>query len=528
MRKFTFWHTVLGRLLFLAIGVEALMLSLMVANSLRLLHDAMTNQARWQAAQIAPVLIAALKAPVAQQDYATVQAVLNESGKTEGVDYVVVTDKNGKQVGASGWQTGKQLPTPSTTFSLFDSSEKPRYNVEIAISQSGQSLGMLHFGLDLSHIVAARKTLLAQGLGIAALEIVFSSIILFLLGIWLTRHLVTLTNASREVAAGNLTPAPLPEGSDDIGQLGVAFNKMSQAIAERIRELTVAKEAAELSEKAKSESEERLQLVQDGSNDGIWDWDIQSGKIEINRRWAEMIGYAPDEIKRHVQSWVDLVHPDDLPGVQQALSAHLEGVTPLYETEHRVHAKNGEWVWILDRGKVVVYDQSGHPLRAAGTHTDISSRKRAVALLQQQTERLEIEIAERQRAQEDLAVKQLQLEAINCSLQQRVEAAITELRDKDQVMISQSRQAAMGEMIGNIAHQWRQPLNALAMVLGNISSSHHFDELTTEYLDQTVEKGNRLIQKMSTTINDFRNFSPIFSVLLLPLCISGKFSPIPS
>jgi signal transduction histidine kinase len=64
----------------------------------------------------------------------------------------------------------------------------------------------------------------------------------------------------------------------------------------------------------------------------------------------------------------------------------------------------------------------------------------------------------------------------------------------------------MGEMIGNIAHQWRQPLNALAMTLGNIVSAHQFNELTAEYLDKSVENGNRLIQKMSTTINDFRNF----------------------
>ncbi len=99
-----------------------------------------------------------------------------------------------------------------------------------------------------------------------------------------------------------------------------------------------------------------------------------------------------------------------------------------------------------------------------------------------------------------------ELENVNSSLQQRIDASITELRQKDQVMISQSRQAAMGEMIGNIAHQWRQPLNALAMVFGNIRSAHQNNELTDEYIEKTFESGNRLIQKMSTTINDFRNF----------------------
>lgn len=506
MKKLNLGHTIRGRLLILAIIIEVLMLTIMVANSLRRLHDSMTSQARWQAAQMAPVLIAALKAPMAQQDFSTVQAVLDESRDTDGIDYIVVTDKNDKQVALSGWQTGRQLPPASKDFSLFDVSNKPRFDVVVDISQSRQFLGKLHFGLDLSHIAQARKTLLLQGIGIAALEITLSSIVLLLIGIWLTRDLAALTNASMEVANGNLTPAVVPEGEDDIGQLGVAFNTMSKAISERINELTEAKENAELSEKAKSESEERLQLVLDGSNDGIWDWDIQSGRIEINRRWAEMIGYAPGEIQRHIQSWVDLVHPDDLPGVQQALQKHLEGATDHYETEHRVRSKSGEWLWILDRGKVVIRDANGTPLRAAGTHTDITARKRAAELLHEQTALLEQEIGERQKAQEALAVKQLQLEAINSSLQQKVDAAISELRQKDQVMISQSRQAAMGEMIGNIAHQWRQPLNALAMVLGNIVASHQHNELTGDYLEKAAANGNRLIQKMSTTINDFRNF----------------------
>ena len=99
-----------------------------------------------------------------------------------------------------------------------------------------------------------------------------------------------------------------------------------------------------------------------------------------------------------------------------------------------------------------------------------------------------------------------ELEAINSSLQLRIDQSVAELRQKDQLMITQGRQAAMGEMIGNIAHQWRQPLNALAMVLGNITSAFQYNELTAGYLDETVENGNRLIQKMSTTINDFRNF----------------------
>jgi signal transduction histidine kinase len=119
---------------------------------------------------------------------------------------------------------------------------------------------------------------------------------------------------------------------------------------------------------------------------------------------------------------------------------------------------------------------------------------------------LQAEIDERQAAQANLADKQRELEEMNHSLGERVAGAVAELRQKDQVMITQSRQAAMGEMIGNIAHQWRQPLNALGLLLANIKDAYHFGDLDEAYLDSAVADGNRLVQKMSVTINDFRNF----------------------
>jgi len=174
---------------------------------------------------------------------------------------------------------------------------------------------------------------------------------------------------------------------------------------------------------------------------------------------------------------------------------------------------NGKVSTVLWNASSIYGGDGTTPVATIAQGHDITSRKQMEEALQQRTnelgdtnEQLEQEIAERQVAQEALAVKQSQLESVNSTLQERITKAITELRQKDQMMISQSRQASMGEMIGNIAHQWRQPLNALAIVLGNIQQAHLYDELTAEYLNETTETGNRLIQKMSSTINDFRNF----------------------
>jgi len=179
-----------------------------------------------------------LTAPLAQRDFATLQAVLDESRATEELVYLAVSDRYGARVASSGRiDTVQPSVQAGSTVKMALHPLLPQYVVAVPISQSGQQLGVLHFGLDLSRIYEARSKLIMQGVGIAAVELVLSSIVLLLIGLWMTRHLSTLTKVSLEVAAGNLSPTVLPEGRDELGQLGAAFNTMSSAIFERVQEL---------------------------------------------------------------------------------------------------------------------------------------------------------------------------------------------------------------------------------------------------------------------------------------------------
>jgi signal transduction histidine kinase len=100
----------------------------------------------------------------------------------------------------------------------------------------------------------------------------------------------------------------------------------------------------------------------------------------------------------------------------------------------------------------------------------------------------------------------LKLEKINLELERMFKNELDENRKKGAILIYQARLAAMGEMIGNIAHQWRQPLNNLGLILGNMEDAYNYNELDKEYMEKSIDKSMKLIKKMSTTIDDFRYF----------------------
>ncbi len=243
MKRWLLPGSVRGRLLAVAIAVEAVMLTLLVANSLRLLNDHMGQQAQRYVEGTTPVLLAALVAPLAQRDDATVQAVLDESTASGSITYLAMTGIDGRRIASSGWPASRPLPVPDPKLDIVDVAKpESRYDVVVPVDYYGQKLGDLHIGLDLSAIRRAHGQLFTQGILIALAEILLSAGLMALLGYYLTRHLVVLTQASRAVAAGNLTPPAVPEGDDEIGQLGAAFNAMSRTIAERVREMTAARD----------------------------------------------------------------------------------------------------------------------------------------------------------------------------------------------------------------------------------------------------------------------------------------------
>jgi diguanylate cyclase (GGDEF)-like protein/PAS domain S-box-containing protein len=126
-------------------------------------------------------------------------------------------------------------------------------------------------------------------------------------------------------------------------------------------------------EEALRESEERYALVVRGTNDGLWDWDLRTGKIYFSPRWKEMLGYAEEEVGDAPGDWTSLVHPQDAPSLERDLSAYLAGETARFENQHRMRHKDGVYRWMLARG-TALRDRDGKAVRLAGSQTDITDR----------------------------------------------------------------------------------------------------------------------------------------------------------
>jgi PAS domain S-box-containing protein len=140
----------------------------------------------------------------------------------------------------------------------------------------------------------------------------------------------------------------------------------------------------------------RLAATLDGTNVGTWEWNIQSGEARFNERWAQIIGYSLQELEPvSIDTWEKYLHPEDLPACNALLERHFRGETEFYECEARMRHQSGEWVWVLDRGKVAVWTEDGRPLWMYGTHQDITENKR-------QAERREQQLVERTRLMQEL------------------------------------------------------------------------------------------------------------------------------
>ena len=188
-----------------------------------------------------------------------------------------------------------------------------------------------------------------------------------------------------------------------------------------------------------------------GSDDGLWDWNIETNEMFFSTRWKQMLGYAEHEITNHCQEWEQRVHPDDLEQVKLNIYNYLQGNISEYTKEYRLRHKDGSYLWILSRG-ILLRDVHGTPYQMAGSHSDITNRKLAESALRE--------------SEASLKEKTLNLKNTLRKLQQ------TQAK-----LIQTEKMSSLGQLVAGIAHEINNPVS---FIHGNVN---HALEYITNIID---------------------------------------------
>jgi len=198
-----------------------------------------------------------------------------------------------------------------------------------------------------------------------------------------------LVGFATDVAGGDYHAEIPGHFRGEMRQLKQAISTMVHELRTRIQEAETRAREAEAARQALKNSQQRFQLALRGTNDGIWEWDLQTNEVFFSRRWKEIIGYADHELENRLEHWQDRIHPDDYNRVTESFNRFYESGALQFEVEYRLRHKDGTYRWVLGRA-ACLRDSGGKPVRLAGAHTDITDKKQAENTLRQSEEKYRV------------------------------------------------------------------------------------------------------------------------------------------
>ncbi|MCB1946079.1 MAG: EAL domain-containing protein [Rhodocyclaceae bacterium] len=361
------------RLLLASTVVQVVLLSLLLANSVRLMNNAMSASLETTIGQTASMLHAMATAYGEQRRLDALEDVLGEllADADEGLLYVRIRDARDDLLVSAGMPDLTHVPEPNEHRRRFFETllADDLVHVRRQLLLARNEVGTLQFGVSVSVLAAAREAIMQQGLAIAIAEILLTFVLLSSLGYLLTRNLRLLLEGSRAIASGFLDHRVESRGKDELAVIADHFNVMAATLQNRIAELQDTAERLQA-------SEERYALALRGSNDGLWDWDIDADDVYYSERFCQILGVEPGSLSSKPEDILAYLHPHEVEAYRQRLIDHLKGNSNHFIMELRARLPDGAYRWVLMRG-VADRDEDLRAYRMAGSLGDIDLRKRA-------------------------------------------------------------------------------------------------------------------------------------------------------
>jgi PAS domain S-box-containing protein len=341
-----------------AITVEIIMLSVLLANSFRLLENAVESQTQSRLEAISPLLDAALAGRVFQRDHAEVSSILDRLTNTQltEIKYITVFDQFGSTIASSGHAIPAALPQED--HSVIEALSDLSYDVQLPLTIIDTEVGKVCFGLSLASMVTTQDKVIREGMLIAGAEILFSLLLLASGGYLITRHLYLLAEGSRNIAKGDYSAQISISGKDEIAMLAGDFNTMSAAISNNIKDLRTSKM--------------RAQAIFNAVGEAIFIHDAATGSIiDVNQRMCEMYNCTRKEaIGYDVGAFSSNVYPYTTDGALDKIRAALSGTPQTFEWLARSLSGRIFWVEISLRLATIGDDD-----RLIAVVRDVNDRK---------------------------------------------------------------------------------------------------------------------------------------------------------
>ncbi len=439
-----FFKSIRFKLIIFSIIIEVTILSLLIMNSLRLIENHLTSQAKIQLQEIKANFQASLLPLLAERDYASLDSILKEYTNSKKIVYIFI-EKDQHIIASSNWNSKNAIPKIDTEFNA----DSLVYNTKTTVSFQEQNFGEVYFGIDTTFLQNAKDELITQSFIIALFEIILSIVLLFSIGYLLTKHLLLLTNAAENIANNNYDVKLNINTNDEIGLLAKTFNKMIIQITNQLSTIQKQNKIQQDLIHSLHDENSRVKTILENAGDAIHILDADGKLIMYSDSFTTSLGYTDEEIQ--TLNVLDWDHNFKLNEISKLIKHPTT-----FEARHT--RKDGSTFPVEIRTAGVMLNDTMYLYAAS---RDISERK----------------IAEEQ------------------------------LRQKDILLYQQAKMASMGEMIGNIAHQWRQPLSVIsASVTGlNFKLEYGLDVEKNE-LSENLTKVNDTVQFLSKTIDDFQNY----------------------
>ena len=268
----------------------------------------------------------------------------------------------------------------------------------------------------------------------------------------------------------NLGKAVFLRLTDMFSKLSYANIKLAHSLAERDRLTTILRKA---------------NLVVENSPAVLFRWKADDEwLVDLVSENIKQFGYAPDDFLAGSLTYSSIIHPDDLERVTREVHEYCDEGADQFRLEYRIMTKGGEVRWVNEHTNV--------ERNAAGSVINF--------------EGIVIDVTERMKTEEQLKRQKQQLEELNFTLEHRVQEEVAKNREKDIMLIQQNRQAAMGDLLEHIAHQWKQPLTVVSLLIQNLWNAYACSELAAEKIQDTIHKTTDLLEHMAQTIEVFRDF----------------------